>query len=54
MGFGVKAEQVLEAAAGEGAAAGAAQGPPVRGALTMPVLPVGASDGHEARLLLFL
>lgn len=54
MGFRVKAEEVLEAAPGEGAAAGAAQGSPVSGALAVPVLAVGASDGHEAGFLLFL
>lgn len=54
MGFRVKAEEVLKAAPGEGAAAGTAQGSPVCGALAMPVLAVGASDGHEARFLLFL
>lgn len=54
MGFRVKAEEVLEAAAGEGAAAGAAQGSSIRGALAVPVRAVGASDGHEAGFLLFL
>jgi len=54
MGFRVEAEEVLEAAPGEGATAGAAQGSPIRGALAVPVLAVGARDGHEAGFLLFL
>lgn len=54
VGFGVEAQQVLEAAAGEGAAAGAPQGSAVCGALAVPALPEGGGEGEEAGLLLLL
>lgn len=54
VGFGVEAQQVLEAAAGEGAAAGAPQGSAIRGALAVPALSEGGGEGEEAGLLLLL